>query len=61
MNIVSSFTEVDIIKIRNKETLFLIKKGEPSFENCKHVYFKIYLTVKDIKKLYKYIKEAGLW
>lgn len=60
MEIISSFKEFDIIKILDKQTIYLIKEGNISLDNSKHTYYKIYLTVDDIKKLYNYVEGKGL-
>ena len=56
MKLVHSFKQADIITIREKETIFLVKEGEPNLTS-KHCYYKVFLTVDDVIELYKYIKE----
>ncbi len=56
MKTIHSFKQADIITIRNKETIFLVKEGEPKLTS-KHSYYKVFLTIDDVIELYKYIKE----
>lgn len=58
MKPIHSFKQADIITIRDKETIFLVKEGEPNLTS-KHSYYKVFLTIDDVIELYKYIKENG--
>lgn len=60
MEIICSFEEADIIKLDKKQTIYLIKRGIPSFKHHKHSYFKVFLTVEDVKELYEYVRREGL-
>lgn len=60
MKIIGSFLEADIIELDKKQTIYLLKKDNMNKTFNKHKYYKVFLTVNDIKEIYEYLRRNGM-
>ena len=60
MKIIGSFLEADIIELDKKQTIYLMKKDNMKKAFNKHKYYKVFLTINDVKELYEHLRRNGL-